>query len=274
MPYLRLFKYPGSKLSMIEDIEEVFLRSGCRTLVDVFGGSGSVSLNLRSQMTVFNDIDPEIVNLFRTIKSSPGPISDYLERRVQEERRNRRGRNGAVSDRDQQSETSPAPPSPRKQIKGVSVERSIHFLETHITGFGGSGGTYRTRERSVSPFFRHLNHNFPEIWKKVSRLTIENLDFRALVSRYDSPDVFFYFDPPYHSREWYSFNFREQDYSNLKDLISGIRGKYLLTVDSGDLFLEDVFGEPDFIKRYENQNQHPVYGSRPPRNRSFYTNVI
>jgi DNA adenine methylase len=273
MPYLRLFKYPGSKLSMIGDIEEIFLRSGCRTFVDVFGGSGSVSLNLRSSRTVFNDIDPEIVNLFKTIKSSPGPISDYLEKHIQEDSRNRRGRNSGAVDSDEGAKNNPVQPSQRKQLKGVSVERSIYFLETHITGFGGSGGTYRTRERSVSPFFRNLNHNFPEIWKKVSQFTIENLDFRTLVSKYDSPEVFFYFDPPYHSREWYSFNFREQDYSNLKDLISGIRGRYLLTVDSGDLFLEDIFGDPDYIKAYENKNQNPRSGTRPPRTKAFYTNV-
>jgi DNA adenine methylase len=264
MPYLRVFKYPGAKLSMIGDIENIFISSGCGNIVDVFGGSGTISLNIKSRGTVFNDLDPEIVNLFRTIKSSPDAIQEYLYERSS---RNRDGK---------QVETQPANSrvSKGKPRKGISPEAAIYFLESHITGFGGSGNTYRTRERSVSPFFRNLYRQFPEIWKKVSGFTIENMDFRPLISKYDGADTFFYLDPPYHSKEWYRFNFRESDYEDLRTIISGIKGKYLLTMDSGDLFLEDIFGEPDFVKRYENQNQHPVYGKRPPRNRSFYTNVL
>jgi DNA adenine methylase len=63
----KLIKYPGSKLVIIPDIRRIFLESGEEYFVDVFGGSGSVSLNIAGKL-VYNDINDELCNLFRVIK--------------------------------------------------------------------------------------------------------------------------------------------------------------------------------------------------------------
>ena len=53
MVYLRLLKYPGAKFVVIPDIRNVFNNSHCNLFIDVFGGSGSVSLNINSPITVY-----------------------------------------------------------------------------------------------------------------------------------------------------------------------------------------------------------------------------
>ena len=78
MTYLRLIKYPGAKTVLIPDINRVFSTSRTRLLVDVFGGSGTVSLNIRSKETVYNDINGEIFNLFLSIREEPQYLSTCL----------------------------------------------------------------------------------------------------------------------------------------------------------------------------------------------------
>jgi hypothetical protein len=52
----------------------------------------------------------------------------------------------------------------------------------------------------------------------------------------------FYLDPPYWGRKWYRFNLSEQDFQVLKQRLSGIRGKFVLSInahpDARQLFRE------------------------------------
>ena len=76
--YLRLMKYPGSKTVMLPEIKRIFSLSRSNMLIDVFGGSGLVSLNLRAEKTVYNDIDVKLINIFTTIQTNPLLIKSML----------------------------------------------------------------------------------------------------------------------------------------------------------------------------------------------------
>ena len=47
---------------MLEDIKEIFNKSGKTTIIDVFGGSGKVLMNLNAKIKVYNDINNNIIN--------------------------------------------------------------------------------------------------------------------------------------------------------------------------------------------------------------------
>ena len=66
---IKFLKYPGIKLILIRDIEKEFKESGCSIFIDVFGGSGSVSLNLSASKIIYNDIDPEVASIFSAVKN-------------------------------------------------------------------------------------------------------------------------------------------------------------------------------------------------------------
>ncbi len=273
MNYLRLMKYPGAKTSIIPDIEEIFRRSGKRLFIDVFGGSGSVSLNMQYATVVYNDLDSELVNLFRAIQYDSDLLKDLLFESLDVYDFKRGRKNPPPSKLPRHEATRKPSPSSTKYAKIPDVKAAAQTILRFTMSFGGMGSTYSTNEKSAKGYLKKTISMLPKVREKVSLWTIENLDFRDLISRYDSKDAFFYLDPPYSEKKWYSSNFRESDYEGLMSTLRNIKGKYLMTVDAHDDLLEDIFGEPDYIKAYENRNQNPNSGRKPPRMKAFYTNV-
>jgi len=56
-----------------------------------------------------------------------------------------------------------------------------------------------------------------------------------LIKKYDSPNTFFYCDPPYTIAEdtgYYNIIFDCDDHSRLHDVLSGIEGKVLISYDN------------------------------------------
>ena len=89
-------------------------------------------------------------------------------------------------------------------------------------------------------------------YKEIKSWTIERLDFRDLIKRYDSDNSFFCIDPPYHNiNGLYEYELIDNDYVEMKLLLDRINGKFLLNINE-DTFVLDVFGEPQIRKEYTN----------------------
>lgn len=252
-------KYPGAKTSLIPDIVEVFRKSGMRKLIDVFGGSGTVLLNVKAPVKIYNDLDSDMANVFSVLKRKPNYIYSRLSEAV---------RNGEFDSGRRRRDPPRNPSRP-----GNDEERAYATLSGFMKSFGGMGNTYNTREKSTRRYAINILQKYNVISSEVATWTIESMDFRDLVSRYDGPGSFFYLDPPYFEKNWYNHNFRVKDYEDLAGIMAGIKGTYLMNIDAVDDELTDIFGTPDFVKRYENQNQNVDTGTRPPRLKAFYTNI-
>ena len=160
----------------------------------------------------------------------------------------------------------------------VQIDRSLaeayRTLYRSIISFGGLGDTYATgKEKAAFSYFLKMARSFAEISRRVGGWKIERLDFRELVSKYDSPDTFFYFDPPYPGKEWYRYNFNLEDYRMLAAMLKSIRGSYLLTLSTGDSYISEMYGKPSFVREYRNQNGNAGSGEASFRSFSFFTNV-
>lgn len=60
---------------------------------------------------------------------------------------------------------------------------------------------------------------------------IENLSFDEIIKKYDRPHTFFFCDPPYFETKGYKDKFTEEHHLLLRDILSNIRGKFLLTIN-------------------------------------------
>jgi len=49
--------------------------------------------------------------------------------------------------------------------------------------------------------------------------------------RYDREDTFLYIDPPYYGMKVYRFNFEDEDFGKLAELLAGIKGKFLMSIN-------------------------------------------
>jgi DNA adenine methylase len=76
---------------------------------------------------------------------------------------------------------------------------------------------------------------------------VENMDFEAVIAKYDSPSTYFYLDPPYWKTENYYNNhdFDRADHERLANVLNQVQGRFSLSYYDFDLlyqwFREDTF---------------------------------
>lgn len=70
-------------------------------------------------------------------------------------------------------------------------------------------------------------------------MVIENKDFESLIRNYDRPNAFFYCDPPYFKTEhYYDAAFSEADHKRLKQCLSSIKGRFILSYNDSEFIRE------------------------------------
>jgi DNA adenine methylase len=261
LPHLKLIKYPGSKSSLIPTISKIFIDSQATTFIDVFGGSGIVSLNIDSPKTIYNDINKDLYNLFKVIKYYPDLLLDQMRK--------------WTVDKNKFHEFEEIFNS-KGVINLTNLDKAFRTFYGFSIGFGGMGSTYRTNnEKSTYTQTLKVISNYNSIRAKISQWTIENLDFKDLFVKYDDPKAFFYCDPPYSGKDWYQDSFDTKNLEELKSILSNIKGKYLLSFNKSDPVAEETFGPPKFVVEFEDQNRKKIPNETAPLRRfSIYTNIL
>ena len=253
---LRIMKYPGSKTSVVEDIQRIYDQCGCSIFVDVFGGSGSVALNIRSRDIVYNDINRDLYILFTALKTHFPPFYraanalamdrqlffDYYDGRI------------VLNNEDPE------------------VEKAFSIFFNFNSGFGGMGETYGKKDKSLYGTYRKNVSNLIKASHLIGKMKLENMDFRGLIEKYDSLDTFFYIDPPYPGKNWYVHNFTADDFKELGKEVIAIKGKYAMNFNASDAFPVKVFGKPSFVREEPNHNGKP--DKTESRKIAFYTNIV
>ena len=70
---------------------------------------------------------------------------------------------------------------------------------------------------------------------RLNKVVIENDDYRKIIKNYDKKDTLFYLDPPYYDAEkYYPDRFMLEDHLELKRLLEGIKGKFILSYNDCD----------------------------------------
>ncbi|MGP6239242.1 DNA adenine methylase [Cuniculiplasma sp. SKW4] len=273
MEYLRLMKYPGAKKVMTGEIGEIYSKSGVSNFIDVFGGSGSVSLNIQSRYTVYNDLNEDLYNLFICVQRRPENVYFLLKEGVKTRRKLLDDHDLSKNQIDKEMVFEVKRIGKEHGIPEKDVN-SVLFLIRMNLYFGGMGNTYPTRKEKASmAYISKTLDQLQDITSKVKKWKIENLDFRQVVEKYDHSNAFFYFDPPYPGADWYDMNFDSVDFQDLANILSNMKGRYLLTIDPDSSNLLEIFGMPGYIKEFKNENGPPDGLTNAPRKRAFYIKI-
>ena len=70
-----------------------------------------------------------------------------------------------------------------------------------------------------------------ETHQRLARVQIENLPYEKVIEHYDSKETLFYLDPPYYNIRLYNHNLEHDDFVRMAELIAGIRGKFVLSLN-------------------------------------------
>ncbi|MEM1842837.1 MAG: DNA adenine methylase [Ignisphaera sp.] len=237
---LTFFHYPGGDAALIPYLLKMIPPHNC--YVEVFGGSAKLLLSKpRSRVEVYNDIDGNLVNLFRVVKDRE-KFQKFMEgldmmlysRRIYYDMVKKVVNN-----------------------EGDDVERAVAFFYSLSAGFfgdfGKGFGTSKVRNHAQS-FFNKMKM-LRKIHRRLRNVVIEDLDFRECIKRYDSSTTFFYLDPPhlYISTEkrddYYSVGFTDNDYMEMLNLLEKIKGKFLLKQAGAVHYVEDWAKEHGYYTR-------------------------
>lgn len=185
-----------------------------KVYIEPFGGAGSVLLQKLPVLTeVWNDLEGEVVNLFRVLRSSADELARliYLTPFSREEYHSLYG------------------------ICDDPVERARQFVARSFMGQSSKGALRKSGFNSrINPdgFASRLNslrampEEFYAIAERFRNVIIEQKPAADIFAQYDRPDVLFYVDPPYLSdrAKHYTHELDEAGHVALLDTLCGLEG--------------------------------------------------
>lgn len=176
-----ILKYPGGKWRIAEWIISHFPEH--KVYVEPFFGSGAVFFKKSpSYLETINDIDGNIVNLFRVCREQPEELARAISL--------------TPFSRQEYEESY--------SICGDAVERARRTLVRYHQSFGTSNSSkksWRNVQTYGGPRCATMWNDLPEIIQascsRLKEAQIEKIDGIELIRRYNSPDTLIYCDPPY-----------------------------------------------------------------------------
>lgn len=208
------FPWMGGKSRIAKRLCQLLPEHKC--YVEVFAGAANLLFaKEKSKVEVLNDINSELINLFRVVRSHRRGFMNELSLVVQ----------SRIVFADY-----------RRQPGLTDIQKAARSYFIIKAAFGGLGGTthpdfgYGTtgRARFCRTMFAAINR----CHKRLDGVYIENLDFEDCFRRYDRPHTVFYCDPLYLEVGGYKERFRSNDHDRLAVLLKNIKGKFLLTINN------------------------------------------
>lgn len=205
----------GGKRRLADTILRRFPQHTC--YVEVFaGGAALYFLRQPAEVEVINDINGDVVNLYRVVKS-------HLEEFVRQFK-------WALSSREIFKWSQDTPPETL-----TDIQRAARFYYLQHQAFGGrvQGQSWGTATTAPAPTVNllRLEEDLSTAHLRLHGAYIERLDWKECMRRYDRPHTFFYLDPPYWETEGYGVPFPFEEYQAMAKLMREIKGKALLSIN-------------------------------------------
>lgn len=231
-----IVRYHGGKWKLAEWI--IGHMPPHRVYVEPFGGGGSVLLRKpRSYAEVYNDLDGEMVNLFRVARDQGETLAQMLDLTP-----------FARAEFDQAYEPD-----------GDPIEQARRTVIRAFMGFGSAGASgqttgFRSNSNRSGTTPAHDWMNYPdclrEVIQRLRGVVIENRDAAAVMQQQDSPQALHYVDPPYvHSTRAlrsrapsYKHEMTDEQHEALAGVLHGLSGMVLLSGYGCPLY-DRLFGD-------------------------------
>jgi len=186
------------------------------TYVEPFLGSGAIFLEKEPvKLSVLNDLDPLIYNIFLYAKSH-GEEFDKI---------NQSGGFNWTPEKERwityKQSLSDTTINPMELLF-----RSIYVI---IHSWSGMGEAISKNRRVMRPYLVKLS-NYKDI---LTPTHIYKEDYIHIIKKYDSPNTFFYLDPPYDialKKDYYKYD-NKMTLETLKETLQNIKGMFCLSLD-------------------------------------------
>lgn len=186
------------------------------TYVELFAGGARVLFQKPpSNIEVLNDLDNDITNFFRVCQNHYQELIRCIAFHVA-------SRNWF----DLHLRTAPE--------TLTDIQRAVRFFYLQKIGYGAKlirrNFAYGVESKPRLDATK-IPQAITQTHQRLARVQIECLPYEDVLRRYDRKETFFYCDPPYYGIPIYAFNFSHRDFELLRDRLTAIKGKFLLSVN-------------------------------------------
>ncbi len=214
-----LAPYFGGKARMAHHITARIADIPHQCYAEPFIGMGGVFLRrpYKASVEVINDINGEIINLFRIVQQHHQPFMDLMQYQLH-----------CRSEFERHLKTDPA--------TLTDIQRAIRFLYLQLTCYGGipiSTSFSVSASRRAKMNAPRINRLIAKLHQRIAAVRVENLHYADFIARYDKPTTLFYLDPPYMGNEAsYGHNiFYRDDFTRMAKILANIKGKFILSIN-------------------------------------------
>lgn len=210
-----IISWMGGKRRMAKHILPEFPAHTC--YVEPFcGGAALFFMKEPSKVEVINDVDGEVVNLYRV-------VAHHLDEFVRQFRWSLVSRTMFEWATMQRPETL------------TDIQRAARFFYLQQLCFGSrptnrSFGTATTAPPKLN--LLRIEDKLSEAHVRLARSIIERMDWKDCISRYDREHTLFYLDPPYWETAGYEAGeFPFDQYEAMASMASSIKGRMIISIN-------------------------------------------
>ena len=223
-----LLKYPGSKWRISDWILSFFPNH--KVYLEPFFGSGALFFKKEpSYIETINDLDGNIVNLFRVCRDYPIELAKAIN----------------------------MTPFSREEfincyiISDDPIEQARRTIVRYHQSFGTSNSSknsWRNVQSYGGPRCATMWNDLPDViiecCERLKSAQIENTDALTLIQRYDHSDVLIYCDPPYmqnlRKKNMYSIEMDDNQHVELLETIKQSKAKIVISGYDNDLYNREL----------------------------------
>lgn len=212
--------YYGGKLSMANTILSLIPKHKIYT--EAFFGGGAIFFAKKPSLSeIINDNNDFVINFYRVLKLNFKELKKKIE--------------STVYSRAIYKVCMTIYKTPHLFDE---IQRAWSFWVLTSLGFSGTIGSFSyDKDSSKVRTFRNKKLCFTkDLSERLETVQIENTDALKVIISRDTKDTFHFIDPPYLGADQGHYKgYSEQEYINLLDTLSKIKGKFLLTTYDSSL---------------------------------------
>ncbi len=188
-----------------------------------FVGMGGVVLRRanRPKSEIINDINADVVNLFRIMREHPDELVRQFEWVLA-------SRNDFLRLRSTPAEVL------------TDIQRAARFAYLQKMSFGGTPAVNVTPGQvstdvhgSARLKLASMKKLIAAVHTRLQGVHVERMDWDVFIRRYDRPFTLFYIDPPYwgHETDYGKGLFAREDFARMAEILREIKGRFILSIN-------------------------------------------
>ena len=256
-----VLKYPGSKWNIARQLAGLIPEH--HSYLEPCFGSGAVLFNKQpADIETVNDLDSEVVNLFRCIQKDSARLSRLVETTP-----------FSREEYDRQFTGTP------QELYASDFQRAAGFLvrcwQGHGYRPGGSRPGWRNdvhgseRAYALRDWYR-LPQWIIDITERLKMVQIENRPVLEVIRRFDYADVFMYVDPPYLSetrngQKAYRYEMTDADHEELLKALRNSRAQVMISGYESEMY-------NDYLAGWEKESFSSCAEQGKPRTETVWMN--